>query len=434
MTDYIKKSFVTYLNQIIRLLLIAGSNIIIARYLGPSGKGILALITNFYSITVMIGMFGIDEASVYFISSKKAKHSALFTNILCQTVIISVIATVIFLTNRSWFLSRPLKGITEHYYYIMIFLIPLFFLIQHTRTILLGHRAIYKYNIYIVLQMLFLFVGQLILIPHFGLWGGVLSIIVAGVISSVLGIVFLLKFGSPQTKINFGLLKKSYGFGIKSQLGLFFSYINRRLDIFIVNFFLNPSQVGIYSIAVAVAELPWYLPSSAATVLFPWVADKSKNESAKFTAYVLRNSIFITFVIGVVLALSGKIIITILFGKAFDKSVLLLYILLPGILCLGITRILGAHFQGSGRPELGTLMVAFSFVETVVLDVVLIPKVGIIGAAVASTIAYATSALIGIYIFIRLWPVNIFDTLFVKKDDFLKMRNFLNFLKRRNNE
>lgn len=431
MIDYLKKSFVTYLNQILKLLFIAGSNIIIARYLGPSGKGILTLLMNFLSIVVMIGMVGIDEANVYFISSKKSSHKKVLANALFQTVFISCLCILIFILAKKWFLNNPLKGISLNYFYLILFLIPFYFINQHARTMFLGHRAISTYNIVIITQFLLLFLIQLVFIPLYGLFGGVLSIIISIVVVTVLGVILLLKYGAPGTSIDFSLLKKSYSFGIKSQLGLISSYLNRRLDIFIVNYFLNPYQVGIYAIAVAVGELPWHLPSAAATVLFPWIADKNKVDAAKFTSYVLRNIFFVTAVIIVILALLGRVVITTLFGTAFEESVLLMYVLLPGILALGITRILGGHFQGSGRPELGTLMVVFSFIETIILDILLIPKMGALGAAIASSVAYITSALVGLIIFTKIWHVRITEAIIPRWREVTKIPELFKLLGRR---
>lgn len=430
MIDYLRKFLATYLNQVLRLLLVTGSNIIIARYLGPAGKGVLSLIMGFLAIILMIGMFGIDEANVYFISSKKATHKNVITNALFHALFVSCIYIIVCLLFMKWFITNPLKGIDIKYFYIIIMLIPFYFINQHFRSILLGHRAIYKYNILIITQFIVLFLAHMIFIPIMSLSGGVLAIIISTFTLTLLGPVLLRKYELPGTSIDFFLIKKSYLFGIKSQLGIIFSFLNQRLDIFIVNFFLNPYQVGIYAIAVAVAELPWHLPAAAATVLFPWIANKKKDDAAKFTAYILRNILFFTSVIIIILALFGKFVITVLFGTAFQESVVLMYVLLPGILALGITRILGGHFQGSGRPELGTLMVAFSFVETIVLDIILIPRIGILGAAIASSIAYITSAGVGLFIFIKIWHIHIFEIVVPRWQEIIKIREFMQIFKR----
>lgn len=430
MIDYVRKSLITYLNQILRLALIAGSNVVVARYLGPSGKGVLTLLMNFSAVVVMIGMVGIDEANVYYISSKKGAHRRVFSNALYQTFFVSIFCIVIFIIFKEWLLNNPLHGISLRYFYLILFIIPFYFLNQHAKTILLGHRAIYTYNLFIILQFVMLFLLQLALIPFYDLFGGVIAIVISVIILTVLGMVLLFRYGSPSKSIDFLLLRKSYSFGIRSQLGLVFSYLNRRLDVFVVNYFLNPYEVGIYAIAVAIAELPWHLPSAAATVLFPWIADKKREDAASFTSYVLRNVLFVTIIIVLILGLCGRLVITLLFGAAFRESIILMYVLLPGILALGITRILGGHFQGSGRPELGTMMVAFSFVETVILDIILIPRMGVLGAAIASSIAYMTSALVGLFIFTKIWGVRVVDAIMPRWDEVAKLQDFFRLLKR----
>jgi len=431
MSEYLKKSMVTYASQLVRLMLLAASNVVIARFLGPSGKGVLSLIMSFLAMTLMIGMFGVDEANVYYISSKKASHKHVFVNGIFHAIIVSGICIAAFLVFSNWFVTHPLKSIDVKYYYMVVALVPLFFVNQHAKSILLGHRAIYKYNIFVITQFVILFLGYLLLVPMYGILGGVLAIVISAAVLAVLGLTFLLGYGGPGMSIDFSLLKKSYSFGVRSQLGIIFSFLNQRLDLFFVNYFLNPYHVGIYAIAVAVGELPWHLPSAVATVLFPWIADMKKEDATRLTAYVLRNTIFVTFVLVVILALSGRLVISILFGSAFKESVLLLYVLLPGILALGITRILGGYFQGIGRPELGTLMVSFSFVETIILDLLLIPRLGALGAAIASSISYISSSVVGLVIFSRIGRVNIVTALTPRFGEIIKLTEYFKLLKGR---
>jgi len=432
MIDYIKKSLTTFGNSLLRLLLVAGSNIVIARYLGPNGKGILSLFTGFISISLMIGLVGVDEANIYFISSKKASHSNIFANGIFHTGITSCFYFLIFLLLSNWLLNNPLRGLDREYLYIAIALIPFYIMNQHIRGMLLGHREVYLYNLFIILQFLLIFLMQLILIPALGILGGILAVVIAVVSQSIFGIIQAIKLGAPVKKVDFILLKKSYSFGIKSQLGIIFSFLNQRLDVFFVNYFLNPYEVGIYAIATAVAEIPWHFASSVATVLFPWIADMKKEEASKFSAAVIRNTIFFGLLMVIGLFIFGRLVITFLFGRVFADSVLLMYFLLPGILGLSITRVLGGFFQGSGRPEFGTLMVTLSFIETIVLDILLIPAIGTKGAAIASAISYITSALVGLIIFSRMTKISIFQTVLPQYQEIVKSMKILKNIKRKN--
>lgn len=428
MNEYFKKSFVTYINQLVRILLVAGSNVVIARYLGPAGKGVLSLIMSFLAMTLMIGMFGVDEANIYYLSSRKAFHRNVLANGIFHTICTTLICVVVYLVFAKWFVGNPLKGVDVRYYYVVVALIPFYFANQHAKSILLGHRAVYRYNVYVIMQFVTLFVAHLFLIPALGLAGGVVAIVLSTLLLMVLGTVFMYSYGPPARSIEVSLLKKSYGFGLRSQLGILFSFLNQRLDIFIVNYFLSPYHVGIYAIAVAVGELPWHLPASVATILFPWVADMKREEATQFTAYVMRNIMFVTAILVVILALTGRFLIALLFGSAFADSTALLYVLLPGILSLGITRILGGYFQGIGKPELGTLMVSFSFVETIALDLLLIPRIGAMGAAIASSVSYISSAFVGLVIFTRIGSVSLRDAVIPRWAEVIKLPEFFKLL------
>jgi O-antigen/teichoic acid export membrane protein len=418
------------LNQILRLVFIAGSNIVIARYLGPSGKGVLSLIMSFLAMTLMVGMFGVDEANIYHLSSRKASHKKVFTNGIIHTLYTSVFCIAIFLIFSKWFVTNPLKNIDVRYYHMIIVLIPLYFFNQHAKSILLGHRAIIKYNGFALMQFVTLFLGHLVLIPLFGLLGGVIAIVISTLVVAVFAIIFMVGYGTPSISLDITLLKKSYFFGIRSQLGIIFSFLNQRLDIFIVNYFLSPYHVGIYAIAVAVGELPWHLPAAVATILFPWVADMKREDATRFSAYIMRNILFVTTIMGIILALIGRSLIAILFGSAFDESTALLYVLLPGILALGITRILGGYFQGIGRPELGTLMVSFSFIETITLDLLLIPRMGAMGAAIASSVSYISSTVVGLFIFTKVGRISVKDVIIPRWSEIVRLPEFFKSLRK----
>lgn len=66
--------------------------------------------------------------------------------------------------------------------------------------------------------------------------------------------------------------------------------------MFIVNYFVGVTNVGLYSIAVAIAELLWYVPQAVATILFPRTAATGAEKAKLFTPKVCRNTFLITLV------------------------------------------------------------------------------------------------------------------------------------------
>lgn len=421
MTRFSRGVFITFATQSTSLLLTLGANIVITRTIGPAGKGILTLITNFFLILVTVFTFGLSEGVVYFLGSRKYKHGEVFSSIIYAAISTSILVIFLSLILKDWIVSSFLKDVGEQNYLVALLIFPAFYYFLSLRKILLGHNNLLSYNALFLVQTLSLLVLYIFLIPALGVTGGVISIIISLVLVNIVGSAYASShYGRPTHLPNFRFLKEGFVFGIKSQIGIVLSFFDRRLDIFIINIFLNPISVGFYAIAVALAELPWRISDAVGTVLFPHVAGISRKEAIDLVTQACRNTIFITIVMSLALFTMAGIIIRLLFGIEFLHSLPALQVLLPGIVALSLNRVLCGGFSGLGNPEYGTYTVISSSICTVILDLIFIPKMGIVGAALASSIAYFVSALAAIIIFQRISRCNLLDLLIIRKQDLTK--------------
>jgi O-antigen/teichoic acid export membrane protein len=337
--------------------------------------------------------------------------------VLFHTLIMSLIVILFSILFRHWFIASFLKNVDERHFLVALWLFPTFFLFQHGNAMLLGHKEFVAFNITAAVRNLVFLILLFILIPILELEGALYAAIIGIVVADFICFGWLFKHGMPRFSISFDFLKKAFAFGSKSQIGLLMSQINRRLDIFIINLFLTPGQVGYYAIAVAVAEFPWHISQAAATVLFPEASSMKKEEAYSFTAFICRVAAFMILCFCVVLYFLGGPLITVVFGIEFASSVVPLKILLPGIVALSVNKVLCAGFSGTGRPEYGTYTAAIASVMTITLDFLLIPLLGITGAAIASTTAYFAAAITAVILFRSLSGLSIIDYLLIKKRD-----------------
>lgn len=387
--------------------------------LGPSGKGVIALITNYFMILVTFFTFGMSEGIVYYQRSHKYHHGEIFSSILYGTVLTSLVVILLSMILKDWIINSFLKNVGESNYFTALLIFPTFYFFLFLRKVLLSYKNLLVYNLAFISRAIIVFLLYVFLIPYAGIKGGILSMVIGLIVVDITGTLYIYsRYGKPTFLPNISFVKDTFIFGIKSQIGLILNFVDRRLDMFIINIFLNPTFVGYYAIAVALAELPWHISAAVGTVLFPEVADMKKTEAMRFVSMASRNSLFITSLAGVLLLISGGVLIKLLFGPQFLLSLFPLRILIPGVIALGLNRVLCGGFSGLGKPEYGTYTVICSSIITVVLDLILIPRMGINGAALASTIAYITSAIVGIIIFQRISHCNILNLLFVTKSDF----------------
>lgn len=423
MTNLKKSGLITLLTQLSVFIFGFATSIILARVLGPEGKGIYTLIILIPAVLGMLGTLGIEIANVYFSANRRYKLSDIISNSLISSIGLGLIIILLF-----WGLSTTnvfqgflaANNIPLLYLWLAVFTVPIVLLSGFFNRILLGREEIIKFNSVGIFQsvlQLGLIVILLIVLAQ-GVFGAVLSYIITAICVALLAILFVKRFGKINFSINFGLLKESLRYGGKGYIGNVTQFLNYRLDIFLVAYFLDVAAVGFYVLAVGIVERLWMIPGSIGTVLFPRVSAIKDAQANQLTPKVSRHTLFIVFVLSIILLVLARPLIQFFFGTAFLPSVEPLMILLPGIVALSFAKVLTSDLAGRGRLEFGMWAAFVSLAVNIPLNLLLIPKWGIAGAAFASTVAYSIAALVVIIAFTKLAKVSWGDILLIKGDDF----------------
>lgn len=165
-----------------------------------------------------------------------------------------------------------------------------------------------------------------------------------------------------------------------------------RIDRYLVGFFLSPAAVGLYSVAATAAELVRLPSFSLGQFLFHRLASGRLSNSGARQIYRMGMFILITLVVGMFFVSAPGV--RLVFGNAYDGAIIPLQILLLGE--IGVGSFLLDSFSLSGRNQIGKAANAslLSLLLVTVLDLLLIPKFGIAGAAWASVVGYSTMAVL----------------------------------------
>ena len=108
-----------------------------------------------------------------------------------------------------------------------------------------------------------------------------------------------------------------------------------------------------------------------------------------------------------------------------DSIIPFLY-LIPGVVLLSYARILSHFFAGIGRPEINTYVASFTTLLNISLNIYLVPKFGVKGAAIATSITYASNMIIKSTIFGWKNKVSVIDFLIMKPSDLLLYQSYFN--------
>ena len=200
---------------------------------------------------------------------------------------------------------------------------------------------------------------------------------------------------------SFAIARRVYSYGVRAQVGSVILLVNARLDFAIVGALVGPAALGVYAVASRYAEL-LRLPGLAVNyVLYPTYAGVDGKVAARDARRMLITLAWIPAAAALPLAAAAPIVLPLVFGEAFRSAVVPAWILLFGLSAVGVSGIVSAFLFGDGRPGLNSLGLTSGLVVTVILDVLLIPRFGVVGAAVASCAAYLTTSLVLLLCFVK---------------------------------
>jgi len=378
----------TFGSRISLLFLSLLIGIIVARTLGPSGKGLLAVIAMVGTTIVNLGNLGISTFNAYAVSNKSVEKKDIISNSFWLGLIIGLIFFFIVLILA---LKFPIffRNIPRSYLLIYLISLPFLFWFNFFYGILIGEQRFKSFNIFCILTQFINLVGVILLLLVFKI--NVFYIVVwymlVNIINALLPMNSVILRNGLSLKFNSDVFKKSLDYGLRIFLTGIFSLLILRIDLYMVNFFKGMAESGLYSLASTFGDIFFILPFSIVTVMFPKInaEDKSKKESvAKYS----RLSLISVLMLALGTLLFIRLFIGLLYGQEFLPSVQPILLLLPGLIALSTVTVLSQYFLSVGYPFKLTICWFLATILNIVLNFIYIPQYGMIAAAISSTITY----------------------------------------------
>ena len=406
MGQFARGTAITFVARVLSLILGIATSIILARLLGPEGKGTYTLATLLPALIVTFANFGIGPATVYHVAQRRYPRREILGNNIVFALGIGMIGVLAGLVVAFFFQESIFPGVAQGYLLLALALIPVNLFFAYLQNILLGAQRFKEINLITILHtLLFLaFIVIALWILKAGIPGALLAAVLAWFLTNVVLLFWTWKVADGISfKLNPAYLRKAFVYGIQAHLGNILGFLNYRIDIFLVNGFLNPAAVGFYSIGVGLVEKLWLISQAASTVLFPRVAAETDEQRRKdFTPIVSRTVLWGTSLGALVIFFLSRWIVEFLYSTAFLPAVQPLQILLPGIVALSVSRVLANDIAGRGRPILNTYVSLGTLATNIILNLIWIPRYEIAGAAWASTVSYSVTLLARLFLYCRL--------------------------------
>jgi O-antigen/teichoic acid export membrane protein len=378
--------FLMAATKVLVLVLGVVTSVILARALGPSDRGTLAVAYNLALVLVQLGSLGLATANPYFAVREPDAIGRLVVNALWLAALGGCLLVAAAAAMRV-LLPGALPGVTWPMLVVAGAGVPLALAAAFVQSILLGLGRTVAYNLVeavtAVAGVAFLVVGFVVL--DIGVVGALALLGAQQLLALAWYIALLRPHISTGRWPDMQLLRRMTGYGFRIYVATLLAYLVIRVDMFLVNGTLGAAEAGRYAVAVALADGMVLLPTVVAVNLFPRIA---RGASEQTTAEVFRSvGLLFALLCLVSVPLAGPAIRA-LYGPAFHEATTLYLWLLPGIFCLGMLTILSHHFAGRGFPLEAMLVWFVGLAANIAINVLFLHH-GTYVAALASSVAYA---------------------------------------------
>ena len=219
---------------------------------------------------------------------------------------------------------------------------------------------------------------------------------------------------------NLDLAREMFTFGGKSYVQTLASTLHFKIDQYMIAIFLDPAQVGLYAIAANLTNLMLKVPDATGTVLYPRLAGAGSESAHAQTSAVCRHTLFIMVVSAIGYLTCGPFLVRLLYGEAYAGAIRPMLLMLPGVVMLSLYLLLTRNFTGRNRQQVNIVAACVALSVNVGLNSFLIPRFGIEGAAVSTTVSYGIAATILLVMFVRESGHTVAQTVLVRPAELVK--------------
>jgi len=384
MSDIAKKSVETFAIRLGAQATALIGSIVIARTLGPAGKG---LFTYAVSALALLVVANGQSAAIAWQYTKRHRAPATLLRVMMQLLVLGTVPLTIGLMLVGLLVpgQRALVCVAA----VAPFAVFLqsstgFFLADADTRTVNWQQIVYEtlpVLVYIPLLLVFAQVGTWVLLT---VWG-------SGYIAATWFTARRLReYARRKDGDDTGsLIREQLAYSAQISLANIAMFLNMRVDAFVIMFVLGQSALGIYSIGLAIGEILWQLSRPIVSASFGKIARGSAADSAQTTATCVRHALALALAGSTIVFVTAPFLVPAIYGRAFAPAVAVTQLLLPGVIAYSGMGALSTFFsQQLSEPRLPLIFRLLSAVICAGVMFVALPRFGIRGGAIGTSISY----------------------------------------------
>lgn len=407
--------------------------VITARTLGPAARGIFSLVTTFPASLTTLTKFGQAQATIYFIRREKEDVSVVASTAIWFGLGTGALLVALVLLLREQILATVLRGVPLWALVAVCPMIPILLMESYLYGVLQATDRFRIYNARLLGESVIALVLMAVVLLGLGLGlPGALGVSIA-LNTVMLAWVFLTIHRETPLRFVFdrALFRRMFRYGMKSHMQIIASHFNFKAGIYLCSYYLSPSEVAFYAIGAKLAEQMMSIPQSLGLAMFPRLAGMSEDRVHAMTATACRQTLAITASMAIVLSLVGRFAIVTLYGADYEPAAVPLVYIAWGTVMMSMYVLLSRDFTARDRQVINVIAAYIALGGNIGLNVFLIPRYGIEGAAIGTGASYSIAALLLYGFFLRESGLAWHTPLLLKAEDLERWKRLAGEVRRR---
>lgn len=371
------------------------SGIIAARALGPAGRGEFAVVLLWPTLLAAVGGLGVREALTYYLASGQAAPSKLLGAALMSATFQSLLLVLIGILLIP-IVTISYDSIVTRTSLIYLLFIPTNLIAQYSLGLLQGSLNLGAFNaVRLSVNIIYLtFLFFFLVTASVTVRNLTMAMLFANLCTALIGLGLAGRRFGISAALDRQLYRGLYRYGLKNHAGSLSSMLNQRVDQLIMSLLISTQNLGWYAVAVSVSSIVTTAAAAISAILFPKVAGSASGMQSPIAVRYSRVNVTVSAILAAFMALITPFALPIIYGRAYMPSVILAEVLIVGALFTAFGMSWAAILRGIGNPLATAQAELLALGMTGVGLVILLPSIGILGAAITSLLAYGASALL----------------------------------------
>ncbi len=392
--------------------------VILARLLSAEQYGLLYLSISIFSVIILLTSFGFSRSAARYITDYEENDPGQIPYIIRASLLYCAVALLlvgfsftVFREQIAHWLGEPdlqpllLVGILYVIFYSFV---------EYCRRIFQGFKSIKKSATLHVVNTSFKFVFVVLLVViGFDAVGALVGYVVGLAITSVFGAVLLYRTVTEyktSTKAEPGLRRKLFEYSLPITLTSSGTVLIKRVDVILIGFFLNPVAVGYYTVSKQIIDFVVKPANSLGFSISPRYSEQVSNgnygQAATLYQDALHSMVLLYAPAAIGLFLVADPAVTLIFGQEYHGAIPVVQVFSFYVLIQAISYVTGSGLDYLGKAKYRAVLKGTIAVGNVILNIILIPTIGIIGAALATVLTYGFYVTGNVYLMHRELPLD----------------------------